>query len=262
MSAAAGWTPMLPSQRLDGRHAVVTGAGRGLGRAIAVGLAEAGAAVTLFSRSEEELADVAAEVEARGTSAHVCVGDARSPADVERLFAGVPDEANLSICVTAAGINRPAATLEQPVEDFDAVVETNLRGTYLACRAFAAAVQRRGGRGRIVALSSQMGEVGYPGRAAYCASKHAVNGLVKALAVEWAPVGIAVNAVAPTFIETPLTRPMLEDEAFREDVLRRIPMGRVGVPGEVVGAVVYLASDQASLVTGHILDVDGGWTAW
>ena len=173
-----------------------------------------------------------------------------------------PRNDGLAICVTAAGLNRPGPTLEQPVEDFDLVVETNLRGTYLACRAFAAAVGARGRGGRIVAISSQMGEVGYPGRAAYCASKHAVNGLVKALAVEWAPIGIAVNAVAPTFIDTPLTRPMFEDEAFRADVLRRMPMGRIGTPSDVVGAVVYLASDQAALVTGHVLDVDGGWTAW
>jgi 2-deoxy-D-gluconate 3-dehydrogenase len=107
-----------------------------------------------------------------------------------------------------------------------------------------------------------MGEVGYPGRAAYCASKHAVNGLVRALAVEWASLGIAVNAVAPTFVETPLTRPMLEDEEFRADVLRRLPIGRIGVPADVVGAVVFLVSPQASLVTGHVLAVDGGWTAW
>ena len=113
-----------------------------------------------------------------------------------------------------------------------------------------------------MAVSSQMGSVGYPGRAAYCASKHAVDGLVRALAVEWAPLGIAVNAVAPTFVETPLTKPMLADDAFREDVLRRIPLGRVGHLEEVAGAIVFLASDQASLVTGHVLAVDGGWTAW
>jgi NAD(P)-dependent dehydrogenase (short-subunit alcohol dehydrogenase family) len=142
------------------------------------------------------------------------------------------------------------------------VVDTNLRGTYLTCRAFAAAVVAHGRAGRIVAISSQMGEVGYPGRAAYCASKHAVNGLVRALAVEWAPSGIAVNAVAPTFVETPLTLPMLADEAFRAEVLRRLPIGRIGLPADVVGAVVFLASAQASLVTGHILAVDGGWTAW
>ena len=257
-----GPAPMLPTQRLDGRHAIVTGAGRGIGRAAALALAEAGAGVTLFSRSEDELEAVAAEVRDRGRHAETCVGDVRSAKDVERLAEQAAENDGLAICVTAAGLNRPGPTLEQPVEDFDLVVETNLRGTYLTCRSFAAAVSGRGRGGRIVAISSQMGEVGYPGRAAYCASKHAVNGLIKALAVEWAPVGIAVNAVAPTFIDTPLTRPMFEDEAFRTDVLRRMPMGRIGTPSDVVGAIVYLASDQASLVTGHVLDVDGGWTAW
>ena len=135
-------------------------------------------------------------------------------------------------------------------------------GTYHACRAFAAEVLRRKDGAAIVNMSSQMGRVGYPGRAAYCASKHAVDGLTKALAVEWAPMGIRVNAVAPTFIDTPLTRPMFEDEAFREDVLRRIPMGRIGAVDEVVAAVLFLASPAASLITGEILGVDGGWTAW
>ena len=250
---------VLPTQRLDGRHAIVTGAGRGLGRAAALALAEAGADVTLFSRSEDELAAVADEVRERGRWAGTCVGDVRSADDVGRLVDGAVAHAVPTICVTAAGLNRPGPTLEQSTDDFDLVVETNLRGTYLVCRAFAAACGRGG---RIVAISSQMGEVGYPGRAAYCASKHAVNGLVRALAVEWAPLGIAVNAVAPTFVDTPLTRPMLADEAFRSDVLRRLPIGRIGSPEEVVGAVVFLASAQASLVTGHVLAVDGGWTAW
>ena len=250
----------LPTQRLDGKHAIVTGAGRGIGRAAALALAEVGADVTLFSRSEAELESVAEEVRERGSHAVTCVGDVRSASDVDRLLETASAHEVPTICVTAAGLNRPGPTLEQPLDDFDLVIDTNLRGTYLTCRAFAAAVGGRGGR--IVAISSQMGEVGYPGRAAYCASKHAVNGLVRALAVEWAPVGIAVNAVAPNFVETPLTRPMFEDEAFRADVLRRLPVGRIGQPEEVVGAIVFLASDQASLVTGHILAVDGGWTAW
>src|SRR4029077_14594344 len=175
------------------------------------------------------------------------VGAGRSASDVEQLVEAAAANEGLAICVTAAGLNRPGPTLEQPVEDFDLVVETNLRGTYLACRSFAAAVSGRGRGGRIVAICSQMGEVGYPGRAAYCASKHAVNGLVRALAVEWAPSGITVNAVAPTFVDTPLTRPMFEDEAFRADVLRRMPMGRIGAPSDIVGAVVFLAPDQAAM---------------
>jgi NAD(P)-dependent dehydrogenase (short-subunit alcohol dehydrogenase family) len=255
-------TSILPTQRVDGRHAIVTGAGRGIGRAIALALAEAGADVTLFSRSEGELSAVADEVRERGRHASTCVGDVRSASDVQRLVESAVAHDVPTICVTAAGLNRPGPTLEQALDDFDLVLETNLRGTYLTCRAFAAAAVAGGQGGRIVAISSQMGDVGYPGRAAYCASKHAVNGLVRALAVEWAPIGIAVNAVAPTFVETPLTRPMLEDEAFRADVLRRLPIGRIGTPADVVGAVVFLASGQASLVTGHILAVDGGWTAW
>ena len=258
----AGPAATLPTQRLDGRHAIVTGAGRGIGRAAALALAEAGATLTLFSRTDAELAAVADEVSERGGRAETFVGDVRSPRDVERLVEAAAANDGLAICVTAAGLNRPGATLEQPIDDFDLVMETNLRGTYLTCRAFAAVARTRGHGGRIVAISSQMGVVGYPGRAAYCASKHAVNGLVRALAVEWAPVGIAVNAVAPTFVDTPLTRPMLEDDEFRADVLRRLPIGRIGTPEDVVGAVVFLASEQSALVTGHVLAVDGGWTAW
>ena len=256
------FSPLLPSQRLDDRHAIVTGAGRGIGRAAALALAEAGASLTLFARTRDELDAVAQEVRDRGSHAGTCAGDVRSPSDVSRLVETASAHQNLSICVTAAGLNRPGPTLEQAVDDFDLVIDTNLRGTYLTCRAFAEAVVGQGHGARIIAISSQMGEVGYPGRAAYCASKHAVNGLVRALAVEWAPLDISVNAVAPTFVDTPLTRPMFDDQAFKDDVLRRLPIGRIGTPTDIVGSIVFLASDQASLVTGHVLAVDGGWTAW
>ena len=189
----------------------MTGAGRGIGRAAALALAEAGASLTLFSRSLDELDAVAREVRDRGSQADICAGDVRSADDVGRLIETASAHENLSICVTAAGLNRPGPTLEQAIDEFDLIVDTNLRGTYLTCRAFAEAVVGQGHGARIVAISSQMGEVGYPGRAAYCASKHAVNGLVRALAVEWAQLDILVNAVAPTFIDTPLTRPMFED---------------------------------------------------
>ncbi len=141
-------------------------------------------------------------------------------------------------------------------------MRSNVRGTFLMCQAFATVLLRNEKPGRIVNLSSQMGAVGYPGRAAYCASKHAVNGLTKALAVEWASAGITVNAVAPTFVETPLTAPMLADPAFRDEILRRIPAGKLADIDDVAAAVLYLSSDIAASVTGHVLAVDGGWTAW
>ena len=141
-------------------------------------------------------------------------------------------------------------------------MRTNLRGAFLACQAVGRRLLESGREGRLVLLSSQMGSVGYPGRAAYCASKHAVNGLTKALAVEWAANGITVNAVAPTFVRTPMTEQMLADPAFAGEVLSRIPAGRLAELEHVTGAVLYLASEQAAMVTGQILGVDGGWVAW
>jgi NAD(P)-dependent dehydrogenase (short-subunit alcohol dehydrogenase family) len=245
------------SLRLDGRHALVTGAGRGIGRACALALAEMGATVTLVARSGDELESVAAE--ANGLFAHVA--DVTDPESVAGAVSAAREHGDLSIVVNSAGTNRPGPTLEQPVADFDLVMDVNVRGTYLVCQAAGEVLVARGG-GRIVNVSSQMGSVGYPGRAAYCASKHAVNGLTKALAVEWAPHAVTVNAVAPTFIETPLTAPMFEDAEFKAEVLRRIPLGRIGRVEEVSAAVAFLASPAASLVTGQILLIDGGWVAW
>jgi NAD(P)-dependent dehydrogenase (short-subunit alcohol dehydrogenase family) len=252
----------VSERALDGAHALVTGAGRGIGRGCALALAEAGATVTLVARSPAELEEVAGEIDSRGGRAWVVRADVTDAEDVERAVTAAAGHGDLSICVNSAGTNRTGPTHEYDVGDFDLVVAANLRSTFLVCRDVGRLLLARGAPGRIVNISSQMGAVGYPGRAAYCASKHAVNGLTKALAVEWAPHGITVNAVAPTFIRTPLTEPMFENEAFKADVLRRLPVGRVGEVEEVTGAVVFLASDQASLITGHILDVDGGWTAW
>jgi NAD(P)-dependent dehydrogenase (short-subunit alcohol dehydrogenase family) len=245
-----------------GAHALVTGGGRGIGRATALALARAGARVTVAARTATELESVAAEIEALGGTAYTEVLDVTDAAAVEHTVATCVSRGGLDICVNSAGTNRPAPTVHMSPADFDAVMDVNVRGTFLVCRAAGTAMLDAGRGGRIVNVSSQMGAVGYPGRAAYCASKHAVNGLTKALGVEWAPHGITVNAVAPTFIETPLTAPMLADPDFRADVLRRIPLGRVGEVGEVAAAIVFLASPEASLITGSIVPVDGGWVAW
>jgi NAD(P)-dependent dehydrogenase (short-subunit alcohol dehydrogenase family) len=247
---------------LAGAHALVTGGGRGIGRGCALALVEAGASVTIVARSRNQIEEVAAEAEALGGRAFPFAADVTEPEQVEAAVAAAAGHGDLSICVNAAGTNRTGPTHEYDVGDFDLVLAANLRSTFLVCRATGRLLLERRDGGRIVNISSQMGAVGYPGRAAYCASKHAVNGLTKALAVEWAPRGITVNAVAPTFIRTPLTEPMLEDEAFRADVLSRLPVGRIGEIDEVTGAVVFLASPAAGLVTGHVLHVDGGWTAW
>jgi NAD(P)-dependent dehydrogenase (short-subunit alcohol dehydrogenase family) len=246
--------------RLDGRIALVIGAGRGLGRGCALELSGAGARVVLVARTESELAEAAA---ATGNDAVAIVADATDPSEVERVVREAAALGELGVLVAAAGTNRPGPARDYPIADWDLLFDLNVRATFLACQAFGDALLSRGRRGSIVTMSSQMGSVGYPGRVAYCATKHAVDGMTKALAVEWARAGIRVNAVAPTFVETPLTRQWLDDPEFRAEVLeRRLPTGQLAQIEDVAHAVRYLACDASNNVTGHILRVDGGWTAW
>jgi NAD(P)-dependent dehydrogenase (short-subunit alcohol dehydrogenase family) len=254
--------PAVADTRLDGDHALVTGAGRGLGRASALALAAAGATVTLVARTRPELDALADEIQGAGGTARVAAADITDPAAVEAIVKAADAAVPLSIVVTAAGLNRTGPTASYDLTDLELLIDVNLRGTFIACRAVGRRLLNRGEGGRVIMMSSQMGTVGYPGRAAYCATKHAVNGLTKALAVEWAPHGIAVNAVAPTFVDTPMTRPMFEDPEFAAEVARRIPGGAIADVADVAAAVLYLAQQRSCAVTGHVLAVDAGWTAW
>jgi 2-deoxy-D-gluconate 3-dehydrogenase len=253
-----------PGFRLDGRVALVTGTGSGLGRAIAVALAGSGADLDLTELPGKEAAaeETARSVRALGRRADVF------PLDVLKLpsIGACVDSAlgafgRIDVLVNNAGLNVPKLALEVGEEDWDRVLDVDLKGVFFMTQAVAKKALVPQGGGTVVQIASQMGVVGYTYRAAYCAAKAGVVNLTRVLAFEWARYGIRVNAVAPTFVETPLTKPMFEDAAFKEDVLRRIPLGRLGTPEDVAGAVVYLASPAAGLVTGHTLLVDGGWTA-
>ena len=250
--------PRTPSFRLDGRRALVTGASRGLGRACAAALADAGARVVLAARGRAALEQVAAEIAAAGGAAETLALDI---ADVERAAEALAALGPVDILVNNAGGNRPAPLLDVTVDDFDAVMGINVRGAYFCAQAVAREMVAAGQGGVIINMSSQMGHVGGPRRTVYCATKHAVEGMTKAMAMDLAPHGIRVNALAPTFISTPMTRPFLDDPVFREDTMSRIALGRLGELPDVMGAVLFLASDAASLITGTSLLIDGGWTA-
>ncbi|HTO21895.1 MAG TPA: glucose 1-dehydrogenase [Spirochaetia bacterium] len=253
---------VLPSMRVDGKKALVTGAGSGLGKAIAVALAEAGAdcAVTELPGRMDSLGPVCASIEAVGRKALALPLELPRMGSIEEAVGGVLAAwGRIDILVNNAGVNIPRPALEVTEEDWDGVLDINLKGLFFTAQKTALAMKNGGGR--IINIASQNGVVGYYRRAAYCASKAGVVNLTRVLAIEWAPLGITVNAVGPTFVVTPLTQSTWDDPAMREDLLKRIPLGRVGVPEDVVGAVVFLASPAASLITGHTLLVDGGWTA-
>lgn len=250
--------PVTPSFRLDGRRALVTGAGRGIGLAAAVALADAGAELTLASRTQAELDALAEAIRARGGRADTLVLDVTDSAAVTRAFA---DARPFEILVNNAGTNRPKPMTETSDEDLDAVVDLNLKAAYRVAREWARALLASGRGGSLINVSSQMGHVGGLNRTVYCATKHAIEGFTKALAWELGSAGIRVNSLCPTFIETELTRPMLADPAFVAYAAPRIALGRFGRLEDIMGAVLFLAGDASAMVTGSALMVDGGWTA-
>jgi NAD(P)-dependent dehydrogenase (short-subunit alcohol dehydrogenase family) len=250
--------PASPSFRLDGKRALVSGAGRGIGLAAAAALADAGAAVTLAARSRDEIEAAAAAIRARGQAAQALVLDVTDLAATAAAIGGAPP---FDVLVNNAGTNRPAPFVEVTVEDFDAIFALNVRSAFFVAQAVARRLIEAGRPGSIINVSSQMGHVGGARRSVYCASKHAMEGFTKAMAIDLASHRIRVNTLGPTFIETPLTRPFFADEVFRSDVLKKIKLGRLGQVEDLTGAIVFLASDASALMTGTALVVDGGWTA-
>jgi NAD(P)-dependent dehydrogenase (short-subunit alcohol dehydrogenase family) len=243
--------------RDEDRVVVITGASRGLGRGCALAFAGPGTEVALIARNATELRAVADEVQARGGSARVIECDVTRDERVREAFASL---GRCDVLINNAGMNRPQPFVEVDAATLDALLTLNVRSMFVTAQA-AARLMEPLGSGVIINMSSQMGHVGAARRTVYCMTKHAIEGLTKAMAVELAPRGIRVNSVAPTYIETPMTRPFLEDASFRDDVLRRIPLGRTGTIEEVAATVVFLASPAASLITGASLLADGGYTA-
>ena len=250
--------PRTPSWRLDGRRALVTGAGRGIGMAAAVALAEAGADVTLVARSSHETESVAQALRAAGLLACAASLDVT---DSRRVAQFVGDTGPYPVLVNNAGTNRPALLTDTPDEDIDLLMELNVKSALRVAREVVRGLIERGSPGSIVQVSSQMGHVGAPKRTVYCATKHAIEGMTKALAWEVGPHGIRVNSVCPTFIATDMTRAQLEQPEFRDHVLGKIALGRLGELSDVMGPIVFLASDAPVISAAASLLVDGGWTA-
>jgi NAD(P)-dependent dehydrogenase (short-subunit alcohol dehydrogenase family) len=250
--------PSVPSFRLDGRRALVTGAGRGIGFAMATALASAGAAVTLVSRTGSEIDAGAAAINARGDVAEASTLDVTDLDAVRNFFAIRPA---YDVLVNNAGTNRPMPMTEVSETDFDVVMGLNVKSAFFVSQAAAKRMMADGVQGSLIHIGSQMGHVGGNNRSLYCGSKWAVEGLNKAFALDLAKYGIRSNTIAPTFIETPLTRPFLDDPTFRASVLAKIKLGRLGKVEDLMGAVIFLASDASALMTGTSIIIDGGWTA-
>lgn len=247
--------PITPSLSLDGRRAIVTGAGRGIGLAAAAALGQAGADVTLVSRTASEVEEAAAMIGPTATAAVLDVSDIMA---VKAFFAARPA---FNILVNNAGTNRPKPMWDVSEEDYHAVYDLNAKSAFFVAQACVHKMIAETAQGSLIHMGSQMGHVGGPNRSLYCGSKWALEGMNKAFALDLASHGIRSNTIAPTFIETPLTKPYFDDPAFKAHVLSKIKLGRVGQVEDVMGAILFLASDASALMTGTSLVIDGGWTA-
>ena len=250
--------PTTPSFSLTGKRALVAGASSGIGLAGAVALAEAGAEVTLVARSMQKLEDVAEALTAKGYKATPLVLDV---SDVEAVQATISSIEPHDILLNSAGMARHGAALETQLEDFDAVMAVNVRAAYFLTQSVARRLITAQRPGSLINISSQMAHVGAEDRAVYCASKFALEGFTKSMAIEWGAAGIRVNTISPTFIRTPLTEATFSRPEKRAWIEEKIKLGRVGALEDIMGAVLYLASDASALVTGTSMVVDGGWTA-
>jgi NAD(P)-dependent dehydrogenase (short-subunit alcohol dehydrogenase family) len=250
--------PKTPSFGLRGKRALVTGAGRGIGLAAASALAEAGAYVTLCARTNGEIDAAASAIRDSGGAAEADVLDITKLNEVDAFIVGSEP---YDILVNNAGTNRPAPFVDVTSGDFDLIFDINVRAAFFMAQAVARQLIAAGRPGSIIQISSQMGHVGSPRRSVYCASKHALEGMTKAMALELAPHNIRVNSLAPTFVETAMTKPYFENPEFRNFVLGKIKLGRVAQLEDLMGAIVFLASDAALMMTGTSLVIDGGWTA-
>jgi NAD(P)-dependent dehydrogenase (short-subunit alcohol dehydrogenase family) len=250
--------PRMPSLRLDERRALVTGAGRGIGLGCAAALAAQGAEVVLCARSHEEVEGAAAALRSRGDNASALALDVSC---YQAAATAIEAAGPFDILVNNAGVNRPLPFADVTLDDYDAVLNLNLKAAYFVAQAVARGMIEAKRRGSIIHMSSQMGKVGGANRTLYCASKWGIEGLTRAMALDLADHQIRVNSICPTFIETPLTKPFLEDVTFKQSVLSKIKLGRLGQVEDLLGAVVFLASDASALMTGSSLVIDGGWTS-
>lgn len=258
MAASVSALPRTPSFRLDGKRALVTGASSGIGLGAAAAVAEAGAHVVLAARGREKLLECCASFENAGFSAEILELDI---ADVERCRAVMDEQETFDLLVNSAGVAKHSAAVDTEIPDYDQVTDLNVKGAYFITQSVARKLLESGKSGSLINISSQMAHVGGQDRAVYCATKHAVEGFTKSMAIELGPHNIRVNTICPTFIRTPLTEQTFSDPERVEWIQQKIKLGRVGEVEDIMGVVLFLASDASALITGTSILVDGGWTA-